>query len=267
MIFPRECKVVGYARGRPCGERVYFLTRYLIRETGSGLELLEVETDPSAGGTMRPVAATRLLAAPGDVSVYPEEVCIHDRARLVDLALGSGTRCTVFYGHDGHVTFVFDPDPSGFQKVHVYDVSPPLPSLSSAIRALESMGMFGELDVAFVHNIVDISRIGAEVFPCRAAGFPRTLDADPVLPGERVAGCMTGAEIARECYGEGMEFIDICPVRMVREEPFITRCCRKERGGERTVNGKRGTIVHWGASPAEIYRAVVGLVRGGGGAP
>jgi len=261
VIFPRECKVVGHARGRPCGDRVYFLTQYLLRETPRGPELLEVAADPLAAGMMRPVSKASVLATPEEVTVYPGHVQIADRAHLLELALQSGTRCTVFVGHDEHMTFVLDPDAGAFSRVHVYDVVPPRPTLSSAIRELEEAGMFGELDIAFVHTLRDISEVDADVFPCRAAGFARTLDSDPVLPHERVAGCLTGTQIAKECYGADVAFVDICPLQAVREEPFITRCCRKEREGFRTVNGKRGIVVHWGAGPAEIYRAVVCLVE------
>lgn len=264
MIFPRECKVVGHAGDSPCGEKVYFLTKFLLRETNGGMELLEVTTDPLATGMMRPVLETRVLAVPEEVMVYPRRVQIHNRARLVELALESGKRCTVFTGHDEHMTFVLDPDPAAFLKIHVYDIVPPRPTLSSTIRELEEAGMFGELDIAFIHTLRDISQVDADVFPCRAAGFSRTLDADPVSRHEKVAGCLTGSQLVRECYGEGIEVIDICPLRMVREEPFITRCCRKEREGLRMVNGKNGIVVHWGAGPAEIYRAVISLVRGKG---
>ena len=71
MIFPPHCKYVGMATGTPCGDKVYFLSRYLIRETGSGLEVLEVETDPEGTGLMRCVLSTRVLAAGDEVYRYP----------------------------------------------------------------------------------------------------------------------------------------------------------------------------------------------------
>jgi hypothetical protein len=261
VIFPRECKVVGYAGGSPCGNKVYFLTRYLLRETTGGMELIEVTPDPRGTGMMRPILETRTLAVPEEVTVYPERVQIHNRARLIEIALGTGKRCTVFFGHDEHVTFVLDPDPATLTKIHVYDIVPPRPTLSSTIRELEEAGMFGQLDVTFIHTLQDISKVDADVFPCRAAGFARTLDSDSVSRHEKVAGCLTGSQLVRECYGGDIEIVDICPIRLVREEPFITRCCRKEREGFRTVNGKKGIVVHWGAGPSEIFRAVVRLVQ------
>jgi len=53
---------------------------------------------------------------------------------------------------------------------------------------------------------------------------------------------------------------DICPLSMVAEEPFITRCCRKEREGIGMYAGRFGAVVHWGASPFEIFTAVKNLL-------
>ncbi len=47
---------------------------------------------------------------------------------------------------------------------------------------------------------------------------------------------------------------------MVMEEPFITRCCRREREGIGSYQGKSGIVVHWGASPHEIFTAVEALL-------
>ena len=64
MIFPDHCKVVGVASTRPCGDRVYTLSRYLLRETKRGYELLEVTLDPAKKTTMREVVSSRVLATP-----------------------------------------------------------------------------------------------------------------------------------------------------------------------------------------------------------
>lgn len=260
MIFPRHCKEVGYASTQPCGDQVYFLSRFLIHETGRGHEILEVIPGPEETCLMRPVAGARVLATDGEVSWYPEKVQLHDRAELVRLARETGSRCTIFTGRDEHITFVLDPDLAEFQTLSVYDVTPPRPSLSATIRELEEAGMFAELDVVFEHTLRDISQIDAEVFPCRASGFPKTLDADLLLGGERVAGCLTARELLKECYRDEFVVTDICPLSMVAEEPFITRCCRKEREGIGMYAGRFGAVVHWGASPFEIFTAVKNLL-------
>lgn len=260
MIFPRLCKEVGYAATRPCGDQVYFLSRYLIHETGEGHEVLEVIPGPDLHGLMRNIAGTRVLAGAGEVTWYPEKVQLQDRARLVRLACESGSRCTIFTGRDEHITFVLDPDFADFRTISVYDVTPPRPTLSATIRELEETGIFSELDVVFEHTLRDISQIDADVYPCRASGFQKTLDADLLLGGERVAGCQTARELLQECYGDDFPVTDICPLSMVMEEPFITRCCRKEREGIGLHGGKFGAVVHWGATPFEIFSAVQNLL-------
>jgi hypothetical protein len=193
MIFPEQYKHVGHASTKPCDDKVYFLSRWLLRDTPGGHEVLEVTLDGTKKGMMLPVLASRVLAQENEVYSYPDKVNLHNRTRLIELALDTGHRCTIFTGHDEHQTFVLDPDLSGILKVHVYDVSPPRPSLSSCIRELEDAGLFGDLSVQFCHHIRDITEVHADVYPCRAAGFERTLDTDAMQGGEQVAGCLTAS--------------------------------------------------------------------------
>ena len=263
MIFPGHCKEVGAFTGKPCGERVYFLTRYLIRESPEATEVLEVEQVPESKGMMRRVSSLRTLAAGDEVMIYPQPVNLHDRTAILRLALASGHRCTIFHGLDEHTTFVCDPDSSGLLTIHLYDAVPPRrPHLSATVRELERDGLFGDLSVTFAHHVRDIREIGADVYPCRAAGFPRTLDSDPVKDGDRVAGCMTGGQIIRECGGKAVVLEDICPLEAIREEPFVARCCRSEREGVREFRGMFGGVVHWGASPRTIADTVKNVVEG-----
>ena len=260
MIFPMHCKYVGHATTKPCASKVYFLSRYLIRETGDGCEVVEVTLDPRGKGMMRDILSSKVLATPRDVFRYPEKVNLHDRTRLVKLAQDTGYRCTIFTGFDEHQTFVLDPDLAMFLKIHIYDVSPPRPSLSASIGELEAAGLFGDLSVQFCHHIRDITQVNADVYPCRAAGFEKTLDADPMNGGEQVAGCLTGSQFYTECYGNDFHLLNICPLESVREEPFIARCCRSEREGIGSWNGHTGAVVHWGAEPVKIYESVRALV-------
>ena len=260
MIFPEHCKHVGHASTKPCDDKVYFLSRYLLRDTGDGYEVLEVNLDSQGKGMMRNILSSRVLANSHEVYHYPEKVNLHNRTRLAELAKDTGYRCTIFTGLDEHQTFVLDPDLSGFLKIHVYDVSPPRPGLSTCIRELESCGLFGDLSVQFCHHIRDITEVHADVYPCRAAGFDKTLDADLMSGGEEVAGCLTGSQFYTECYGNNFHLVNICPLESVREEPFIARCCRAEREGISSWNGKTGSVVHWGANPVKIYESVKDLV-------
>jgi hypothetical protein len=261
MIFPRECKEVGFAETKPCGDRVYFLSEYGVRKTADGYEIIRFHKEPSETGLMRNVSRIEVIVSSDDVAWYPHRVNIHNRADLIMIAVESGKRATIFRGLDEHMTFIVDPDPSQFLTVYVYDVVPPsLPSLSYAIRDIEATGMFEDMDVMFTHVLTDSGFVNADVHPCRAAGFARTLDADTMHGGEVVAGCRASAGIFRECYGGDFLLKDICPLNTVKNEPFVTRCCQKDRIGPTTVNGLSGTVVHFGASPPAIYAAVTRLV-------
>jgi hypothetical protein len=255
-----ECREVGMVNGRPCGDAVYFLTRYLLRPAGETYDLFAVDLDPDAPGLMRPVVGERLLARADEVAIHPERVRLHDRTLLLRLARASGRRCTVFTGLDEHVTFVLDPGSEPLLEVHVYDIAPPRPNLSAGIREMEALGLFGELGIGFCHHVRDIRDAGASVYPCRAAGFPRTLDADPVAPGETVACCTTGRELIDGCHGVPFVQAETCPLARVDAEPFVARCCRSERRGLREIDGFFGTVVHWGDPPMQILDAVRDLV-------
>ena len=266
MIFPGHCKEVGFVTGKPCGDRVYFLTKYMIREGPGGYEVLEVKQKPGGRGPMRGIIALKTIAGGDDVAMHTAPVNLHDRTGLVKLALASGRRCTIFRGPDEHMTFVCDPDPASLVAIHIYDIVPPMrPHLSATIRELERDGLFGELSVEFVHHLRDIREIGADVYPCRAAGFSKTLDSDAVSAGETVAGCMTATQVLKDCGVKNARVEEICPLESVREEPFIARCCRNEREGVREYKGKFGGVVHWGATPwtiAEIVQKVASGWRG-----
>lgn len=261
MIFPAECKQVGWAQGIPVGEKVYFLSRYLIHPVEGGYEIIRVTL--SGTGMMRDVVEATVLAGPAEVAMYPGRVNLHDRTRLIRLAAASGTRGTIFTGHDEHTTFVLDPDPEELTTVHIYDVTPPRPHLADTLKELEAAGLFGELGIRFEWHVADIAAIGADAYPCRAAGFSCTVDNDPLSGSERVAGCLTARQVLGECYGDAaFEFVNICPADGADAEPFIARCCRSERSGIGEYHGNYGAIVHWGATPKTIADAVFAMIKG-----
>lgn len=260
MIFPPECKVVGHAFQKPVGDKVYFLSEYLVRRVQDGFELLRVIPDPHGTGMMRDILHEEVLATAEETVMYSERVNQHDRAGMVRRALKTGKRCTIFGAMDEHMNFVLDPDLSEFQIVHVYDIRPPRANLSVTIEILEEQGLLGELNCVFDHHVRDISLINADVYPCRAGGFAKTLDMDRMEGGERVAGCLTGRQLYQECYGKEFIPIEICPVSSVTQEPFIARCCRKERGGIGVYNGFFGAVVHWGATPKTVLDAMYDLI-------
>lgn len=263
MIFPKECKIVGYAEGKPAGDKVYFLSRYLIHYTGTGYEVLEVNL--KGGNTMlREIQSFRLLAGVADVCMYPEKVNLHDRTDLIQRAQNTGKRCTIFTGLDEHRTFICGPSEKELLTIHIYDAEPPRPNLAHIIRDLEQTGLFGECGIAFCYHIADIRKTDAEVYPCQAAGFSQTIDNDRLRGDETVAGCLTARQVLAECYGDEAAFsvIDICPANQVAEEPFIARCCRSERTGTGDHAGYYGAVVHWGATPRTIAETVFAVCEG-----
>ena len=73
MIFPGQCKMVGYASTKPCGDRVYFLSRWLVRDTGTGYEVLEITSDPAGKGMMRPIEGSKVIATARETCWYPKK--------------------------------------------------------------------------------------------------------------------------------------------------------------------------------------------------
>ena len=210
---------------------------------------------------MREIENVHCLAHEDEVVWYPDKVQIHDQAKLISIALTTGKPCTIFRAFDEHLTFVLNPGSIELMTVHVYDIIPPLPSLATTLNELEKNGLFCDLRIRLEYHITDIRNFEADVFPCSAAGFSKTLDIDSMSGGERLAGCATGDAIFRECYGDNFQRIDTCPLSQVNNEPFIARCCRKERCFTGMHNGRFGSVVHWGASPREILSAVEELIE------
>lgn len=254
MIFPTECKYIGSAATKPYGDTVYFLTKYLIHPIPEGFEILDVEHE-GENGYLRKVKSVRRLVGPKDIAVWDGSITPHDRTGLIRKALSTGKRCTIFGANDEHLTFVLDPDLSDMETVHIYDIKPPRANLSENLKILEELGFFGMQNILFAHHVRDISKIPADVYPCRAGGFHKTLDRDSLHGGEHVACCLTGRHICGECYGNDFVFEDTCPLSQVAEEPFITRCCRAELSGIGIYNGKFGAVVHWGSSPRTMLEA------------
>lgn len=260
MIFPPHCKCIGYAGNKPVGDRVYFLSEYLIHEVPDGYEILAVE--PAEGtGLMRDIKHVSVIAGPDEVYCYTEPVVLHNRGDLIKKALHVEKRCTIFTGIEEHMIFICDPDPASLLTVHVYDVTPPHPHLAGTLQKLDEVGIFGELEVTFNYHIRDIRETHADVYPCKAGGFSRTIDSDRLIGDEQIAGCMTARQVLRDCYGHDFPLIDICPANAVMEEPFIARCCRAERTGIQRINGKMGVVVHWGSSPKEIADALYDCIH------
>jgi hypothetical protein len=210
MIFPPHCKCIGYAGNKPVGDRVYFLSEYLIHEVPGGFEILAVK--PADGdGLMRDIESVTQIAGPDDVYMYPEPVVLHNRGDLIKKALQTNKRCTIFTGIEEHMIFICDPDPASLLTVHVYDVTPPRPHLAGTVQTLDEAGIFGELEITLQYHVRDIRETQADVYPCKAGGFSRTIDSDRLKGDEHVAGCMTARQFSKTVMG--MIFRSLISVR------------------------------------------------------
>ena len=280
MIFPDEYKHVGVTKALPAGaeERIYFLTEYLIEErenpeTGSA-EYAVYSVRKSGDGLLRKVEALELISSGEEVVRYDRELNIKDRTLLIETALKLCTgkvNTVIFTGIDRHVTIVHDPDPSGVLEIEILDVAPPEPAwLSQVVRKLEASGIFGDLQVRFTENIVDLRRFEGEktVFPCSASGLEgKCLDSDVLTEdGHLLVGCEISKILFEMRFPElEYSFINICPFKseiVVPSKPFITRCCRSEKSGFVTISGFEGAVVHWGASEYQVAEAIRNLVNG-----
>lgn len=265
MIFPEDYKYVGAAVEARPGDPIYFSTRYLIHY-GDEITIYAVEVEPGKG-FLRPVRSMEPIAGGGEILEYPERIDTRNRAHLIEVAssLCRGRVDTViFRGHDEHVTFVHEPDPSAITEIEVLDVVPPRPSwLFSVIAGLDRAGALGDLTLKFRERVLDLSSYeGADVyFPCNASGLGRSLDRDRVeVDDPLIVGCEVSRDVFREMYpGKDFRFVNTCPLsndQLAPSGPFITRCCRAERRGITRSRGHTGVVVHWGDGAPKIAEAV-----------
>jgi len=265
MIYPKFSKEIGIADEMPYGEKVFFRTRYLIKDTGNGYRIYSVKLDKN-NSVMHEKESMTLIADTEDCTVHEETVNLYDSTNLIKIALKSGKRCTIFRGADNHVTFIMDPSEESLMKVYVYDVTPPYANIYENIKLLEKDGVFGELGVEFVNCVLDIGKLKTDVYPCRASGFKKTVDKTRLAGTETVAGCETSRLLLSEMYGDEADFKykNICPAERALSENkgvFIAKCCQEYRFGLKSTDNVTGYILGWGASPKTIIDAVFEVCR------
>jgi len=277
MIFPDEYKHVGVTKALPSGteEPIYFLTEYLIEERENpekGTEYTVYRVRKSGNGLLRKVEALEMIASGEEVVRHGRELNLKDRSLLIETALKfciGKVNTVIFTGVDRHVTIVHEPDPSGILEIEILDVAPPEPAwLSQVVRRLEASGIFGDLQVRFTENIIDLRRFEGEktVFPCSASGLEgKCLDSDTLTEnGHLLVGCEISKTLFEMRFPElDYSFVNICPFKseiVVPSKTFITRCCRSENSGLVNISGFEGAVVHWGASEYQVAEAIRNLV-------
>jgi hypothetical protein len=220
-------------------------------------------------GFIRRSKGVKKIAGADQTLVYDRQVDITNRADLIrkTAALCKGKINTVvFQGVDRHYTFVHEPSLEELRVVDVYDVAPPWPAwLEYNVRRLDETGMFGDLMLTFEYHTLDLRAYEdperTTIFPCKASGlhglFLDSLDAEP--QGDiRLVGCNTSKLVFDTRYPlKRYEHVNICPLSTRKpQRPFILRCCQSDKSGPTTINGVPGIVVHWGASPRDVYEAI-----------
>ena len=266
MIFPDDYKLIGIKDQEELGNPIYFATNYLIIRQGP--KLYRVKS--TGQGLMNKTEDFQLIAEGHQIVEYPEKVDTRNRSLLIRLAYElcqDNVNTVIFRGPDEHITFVHHPDPSQILRIEILDVSPPDPPwLVYTIDKLLSCGILGDLTIDFKSRIFDLRNFQCDCayYPCKASGLGLSLDSDKIIHDHPL---IIGCEISRKIFLEtnpnkDYDFINICPLEDIETSgPFITRCCRSERGGLTTRNGHKGVVVHWGDSPWKIAEAIRKLVQ------
>ena len=274
MIFPEHCKYVAVREdddktSLPTkGEQIYFSSRYLLlfRQRQVTIYGLELQGD----GLIQTISKANRIAGFAETLVYGHKIDIFNRSKLIALSsrlCKPPTRAVVFQGFDLHWTFVCDPDLASLTEIEVFDISPPSPPyLIRLVKRLDDAGVFGDLSIRFVPVLQDLRRAPtATVYPCSASGIGSNyLNQRDIYIGEHVV--LLGCDISKqllEARVPGLEFehVNMCPTKTTRPtRPFIAKCCKSARVGPTELDGQKGYIVHWGASPYEVVAAVRALV-------
>jgi hypothetical protein len=233
----------------------------------AGGEVYEVTSEGE--GFIRRSAGVRKIAGASQTLVYEELVDITNRADLIRKAVAAchgKIDTVVFRGVDRHYTFVHRPSLEALRTIEVYDVAPPEPAwLEYNVRRLDETGMFGDLMLTFAYHTLDLRAYEdanrTTIFPCKASGlnglFLDSLDEEP--RGDiKLVGCNTSKLVFDTRYPlKQYEHVNICPLSTRKpRHPFILRCCQSDRSGPAAIGGVPGTVVHWGASPRDVCKAI-----------
>jgi hypothetical protein len=218
-----------------------------------------------------PIRDAAVLALP-DACVWVEDETVDtaNPSALAAAALRHGVAADatlVVRGMDGHVNFIYHPDPI---RVRVIDVVPPEPP--KLLRMAQQVLAYADLPAIQLReeriDLRDLARQapGAEAYliPCRASGLDFDvptyfLDERPDRRNWTMLACERSCQIHRHFYGEAdAPRIDFCPRNLVRLDgsPTLIKCCLLE---DRIEISDRCVIVPWGATLKQIQTALEAL--------
>ena len=275
MIFPDHCKVVGVASTNSheeiIGTSIYFLTEYVLQFVDDSCMIFKVENEGE--GFIRKITKVELIASCEETTIWDDIVDLSNRKDLIKTAgdiVNDQITTVVFKGYDMHYSFINNPDDSEVLNIQVLDVVPPNPPyLLYNLERLEKAGILGELNIEFEPMVLDLKDYEDRdvMFPCSVSGLNGNFLDQGQVPSNKSTGekiILVGCDVSYtvlcelDLIGtEEIEHINICPINYFRPtKPFLVRCCIKDRGGIKEVNGEMGMVVHWGATPIEIMGAL-----------
>ncbi|GAB3201185.1 hypothetical protein GCM10027062_22620 [Nocardioides hungaricus] len=253
------------------GREVYFRTRFVVAQCEGRRALVEVDR-PESGELFVPTVAARVLAGPDECGFVADESV--DTAVPSQLAAAAarvpGARCVVVEGLYSHVSFILNPAPV---RLRVVDVEPPGPAkLADQVARVLALAedvppVLAEAELHDVRRLLPDPPPADVLLPCRAAGMEFAgsevsfLDERPDARDWTLLGCERSDQIHRWCYGVAPRRVDTCPRQWLpvgSDGVTLTRCCLLQEGVE--VEGGN-VVVPWGASLAEVHRAVDEVVR------
>jgi len=263
------------------GREAYFRTRFVVARLEGDPDscaLVELARDGS-DDLFSPAVAARVLATAEECAYMRDDGAdLEIASHLARLALQCpDRRCVVVEGRYRHISFLLNAEPF---RLTVVDVVPPEPSklVDQVTRVLDSAEDLPP--IAVDERIVDSRALVTEpvpdglIVPCRGGGIDIAgvavshLDERPTSAGSTLLGCERSQQIHRWFYGTDPEqTIDWCPRRLISagesvDGPILSRCCMLDEGLER----KGDTVmVPWGATLAEVRRALVALAGSGDG--
>src|SRR5262245_2022875 len=264
-----EAAILSHLRGRDSYRR----TRFVILRHGAACAVAWVNRE-SETPLFSPITDTAILALP-DTCVWAEDETVDTAnpsalaaAALRHAVAADGT--LVVRGMDGHVNFIYHPDPI---RLRVIDVVPPEPP--KLVRMAQQVLAYADLPaIRLIEERIDLRDLarqapGAEAYliPCRASGMDFDvptyfLDERPARHNWTMLACERSCQIHRHFYGEtDAPRIDFCPRNLARPDgsPTLIKCCLLE---DRIEVNDRCAVVPWGATLKQVQTALERLAAG-----
>ncbi len=279
--------LMAYFSGREAFRHTKFVVAFTKKDSRDTQEcaLVELARDGSRDLFSVPIGVRVIASAHDCVFVHDGSVDIGIASHMAAVAQRfPAKRCVVVEGRYHHVSFLLNPEPV---EITLLDVVPPRPSkLADQVARVLDFDE-GLPPTVITEHIVDsrsllaestetqetsVSLEGGLTVPCRGGGITvdgvetSHLDERPPQAGATLLGCKRSQQIHRWFYGDDPpRIVDWCPRRLIPDTPAATagspglkliRCCLLSEGFERTGDTM---IVPWGATLAEVHKALVAL--------